>query len=496
MQQQQPAPLFQQMTMPNILCCGCGVSIPGNAANMCVRCIRNSVDITEGIPKQSTVAWCKQCGRYAQPPNAWIEAPLESRELLALCLRRIKGLTKVRLVDASWIWTEPHSRRLKVKLTVQKEVFSATILQQQFVVEFIVQSQQCDKCQQFSADQTWNSQVQVRQKVPHKRTFLWLEQLLLKHEVHQYCTSIKEQSDGLDFHFQNRSQALRLVEFINQSVPTRSQQSKQLISTDTHTGVCSYKFAYSIEIVPACRDDLLCLSASLARSLGNISPLLICARVSSLVHVVDPLTLQIAELPATRYWRESPSVLCSRKQLITYIVLDVSLLGPVRGKFALAEIVVAKESDLGVNDTQYLGRTHLGAFLNAGDHCLGYDLTSANWNDNDVKALRGRELPEFFLVRKTYPYRRAKKKPRVWKLRALAKEKAEQRAAQDDMDAEDYETFLRDLEEDPEMRSQVNLYKAETAAMSATSSDSDVEADFPDIQMQELLEEFDGMQLE
>lgn len=47
----------------------------------------------------------------------------ESRELLTFCVKKIKGLTKVKLVDAGFVWTEPHSRRLKVKLTVQKEVF-------------------------------------------------------------------------------------------------------------------------------------------------------------------------------------------------------------------------------------------------------------------------------------------------------------------------------------------------------------------------------------
>lgn len=34
----------------------------------------------------------------------------------------MKILSQVRLVDAGFIWTEPHSRRIKVKLTVQKEV--------------------------------------------------------------------------------------------------------------------------------------------------------------------------------------------------------------------------------------------------------------------------------------------------------------------------------------------------------------------------------------
>lgn len=52
----------------------------------------------------------------------WTQCDLESRELLAICLRKLKGLAKVRLIDAGFIWTEPHSKRLRVKLTIQKEV--------------------------------------------------------------------------------------------------------------------------------------------------------------------------------------------------------------------------------------------------------------------------------------------------------------------------------------------------------------------------------------
>lgn len=95
---------------------------------MCVNCIRNEVDITEGIPKQVHIHFCRNCERYLQPPGMWITAELESRELLTLCLKKLKGLNKVRLVDAGFIWTEPHSRRIKVKLTIQKEVKQVTMV--------------------------------------------------------------------------------------------------------------------------------------------------------------------------------------------------------------------------------------------------------------------------------------------------------------------------------------------------------------------------------
>merc|ERR1712037_1021438 len=93
----------------------CGTAIDPNPANLCVGCLRTQVDITEGIPKQVTIHFCKFCERYLQPPQAWIAAALESRELMALCLKKLKGLAAVKLIDASFLWTEPHSKKLKLK---------------------------------------------------------------------------------------------------------------------------------------------------------------------------------------------------------------------------------------------------------------------------------------------------------------------------------------------------------------------------------------------
>lgn len=43
-----------------------------------------------GISKQLTLFWCRGCGRYQRTPQ-WVDVTLESRELLALCLKKIKG---------------------------------------------------------------------------------------------------------------------------------------------------------------------------------------------------------------------------------------------------------------------------------------------------------------------------------------------------------------------------------------------------------------------
>ena len=111
--------------------------------------------------------------RYLKPP--WTVAPLESQQLLHLCLKKIKGLQVVKLIDAGFVWTEPHSKRLKVKVTVQKEAPGGMNINQSVIVEFVIHNQQCDDCKKVYTPHTWTALVQVRQKVPHKRTFLFLE---------------------------------------------------------------------------------------------------------------------------------------------------------------------------------------------------------------------------------------------------------------------------------------------------------------------------------
>lgn len=152
-----------QATRALIPCCLCGVAVEPNAANMCVNCIKSQVDITDGIQKAVTIVYCKDCGRYLQPPKHWLHAEHESKELLTYCIKRIRGLQKVKLIDAAFVWTEPHSKRLKVKLTIQAEVMNGAILQQSFVVEFVVEWNMCIDCNRANTNSAaWKASVQVR----------------------------------------------------------------------------------------------------------------------------------------------------------------------------------------------------------------------------------------------------------------------------------------------------------------------------------------------
>lgn len=491
-----------QNTVATMLCCNCGVPMDGSSGLvMCYDCIKLTVDITAGIPRESNVSFCRNCERFLQPPGQWIKANLESRELLALCLRRLKGLNKVRLVDASFIWTEPHSRRIRIKITVQGEAISNTIVQQTFEVEYVVIAMQCPDCARSYTANTWRATVQIRQKVSHKRTFLYLEQLILKHNAHLDTVSIQETKDGLDFFYSQKNHAAKMLDFLNTVVPVRTKKSEELVSQDIHSGSSSYKFSFSVELVPICRDDLVVLPKTLAHQLGYILRLVLCSKVSNLVQFLDPMSLQTADMVPQVYWRNPFPSLLDTTQLVEFIVLDVEPTGDMKGKHVLADITVSRASDLGVNDNSFYVRSHLGAILHPGDSCLGYYLTNTNLNSDLFDSLDTDNLPEVILVKKFYTRKSKRSKNRKWKLKRMAKEynesnnesrlaKAEQEKAE-----RDYELFLQELEEDEELRQTVNLYKSENANQQE-EDDIEEEDDAPEIAVDELLDELDEMTLD
>ena len=460
----------------------------------------------------------------------------------------------MKLVDAGFIWTEPHSRRLRVKLTIQAEVLNGVKLQQVFAVEFVLQNQQCDACARSYTDHVWRALVQVRQRVEHKKTFFLLEQLILRHGAHEKFISVEQVPTGVDFAFVERSHAMKFLDFLQavvsgashrekgwypracnggeysnavlkldlpfrrgrrSQVPVRFKHAKQLVSEDVQNAVMRYKHTMAVEIVPLCKDDVAVLPPRTAAACGSISPVVLVLRVSSNVFLLDPRTLQVAELPSERYWREPFRALASAARLEEFIVLDITpvtvapltgaalrrrhggkgrgglrisgsggstagsvsgdkrqrdddgggrstaagsgrggytgavslaggsvsflgggggaggagagttvastVTGGPRGKMLLADAEVMRTRDMGVSDTRYTVRTHLGNILRPGDAVLGYDLTAAVYNEDDAhaqeiggggsKAMRkgaggrsGRDvtLPDIVLVRKVF----------------------------------------------------------------------------------------------
>jgi len=98
---------------------------------------------------------------------------------MALCLKSIPaiadnhgrsndaltGVSSIELVDSSWVWTEPHSKRIKLRLTVKARLSAAdVVIQQRVMVTFKEKNSQCPECDREFTNRTWEAIVQVRER--------------------------------------------------------------------------------------------------------------------------------------------------------------------------------------------------------------------------------------------------------------------------------------------------------------------------------------------
>lgn len=77
-----------------------------------------------------------------------------------------------------------------------------------------------------------------------------------------------------------------------------------------------------------------------------------------------------------------------------------------------------------------------------------------------------KSVPDIVLVKKTFPKLRRAQKNRIWKLKHLDKEAVEEnnyhkKKVGHNKGERDMEMFMRDIEEEPELRQQIDLYRNE-----------------------------------
>ncbi|EWM27960.1 NMD3 family protein [Nannochloropsis gaditana] len=501
-------------TAARVLCPLCGLSMESNAANRCGNCVRNEIDLQGEIKPSRPLIQCKQCFHWQAKSKHWVAAELESRELLALVLKFVPGLHKggsgprggdgpMEVVEAGWIWTEPHSKRLKLKLTVRKEVLNGVMVQQRVQAEFVVRTIQCDACALSYTEQAWKAVCQLRQRVTHKRTFFFLEQLLLARKMESKILDMELTRHGMDLYFGDKNTALQFLAFLQTAVPMRSKTTRKLIAEDRQNNVHRSQWSMSVDIVPLCKDDLCFLPPGG----GGVQGLVLVSRVTAVVQFLDPLTLKTGEMTAAKYWKAPVECLMQSGDLIPYEVLDVELIRPRRGegkggrdkgqrkagypeggngpsrKWQLAEVEIIKSSDFGVRDVTHRVVSHLGHLLAVGDTVLGYDLGTATALGEREGGWRGmkHEPPDVVLVRRVDVEKKGAKRERR-RLRRLQARRA-RRAAEREGNGEgagargrdrkeevegeekaeaDFLAFAEELEEDLEM--QALIAREESAA--------------------------------
>jgi nonsense-mediated mRNA decay protein 3 len=351
----------------------------------------------------------------------------------------------------------------------------------------------CEDCHRVEAKDYWRSCVQVRQKATHKKTLFYLEQLVLKHKAHVNATGIKQVHEGLDFYYQQQSDAKKLVEFLQSVVPCRTSSAKELVSHDPRSNVYNYKHVFSVEIVPVCKDNIVCLPAPLAHQLGNMAQICVVLRVTQVIHLIDVNTCHTADLRGDVFWRTPFVPLCDVRQLTRFVVMDSEVIadsdrrhipgqGPESLKHVLADVWVVKESELGNTEQQIHCRTHLGHLLSPGDIVLGFDLKNANVNDFNFDQMKADKLPDVVLVKKVFGDSGRRARKRQWKLRHLE----ELHENDGDSVQRDYNDFLEDLEEDVAYRQNVNIFKAGNVAVEPSETDDE---DIPRVTLAEMLED-------
>jgi nonsense-mediated mRNA decay protein 3 len=309
----------------------------------------------------------------------------------------------------------------------------------------------------------------------------------------------------------------------SKSLSSQVKSSKKLISTDDKSNISNFKYTNLVEICPLCKDDLLYLPAKTARKLGNIARLVVVKSISNLIHVLDPLSGQTASLSAERFWADPirPVITAARSRMARFVVLAKEPLVLERNlskkaatrkqRNRLASLTIAREDDLGVNDLQFDERSHVGYLMKSGDVCNGYDLTETQFVEDEAESMRqSGKLPDVIVLRKLYGGVATNEvdaaRKRIWRLQRLDVEVSEDmktaRAAKKDAEADDMdeEDFMREVEADREMRSQMNLYKSQAKKkVDPTEDDEEMKngdddgEDDQEVKLEELL---DGLVVE
>ena len=207
--------------------------------------------------------------------------------------------------------------------------------------------------------------------------------------------------------------------------------------------------------------------------------------MTTCVHVVDIKTMRTHEIASPKYWEHQFTSICSRERLTEFLVLNIeeadfdveTSRAAARNKFRMVQVELVRASEFGQTDRTFIVHTHLGEFINFNDTVLCYDLAQMTIQElEDFDNSHKHALPDVVIVKKGYPKVRRRQQKRIWKLKRLDMEQQEsnnihqgkkKKAGGDDVaegkNDRDYKDFLEEIEEDPEMRQNINLYKVSFA---------------------------------
>jgi nonsense-mediated mRNA decay protein 3 len=379
---------FELPQVGHILCCLCGTSMIPNEAAMCMACLK--LQYHNEIPKayDLELIQCSKCSKWHHRQNQWVSHDAESPELLSFCVKKIPFMqnpasNSIKINDSNWIWTEPHSKRLKLYINYEHklEKYQSLTISNQIQAEFIIKNKQCMSCIYENNDHKWNAMIQLRSfsasssisslvnanalsaTVMNAHTiskiYYQIEKLLIQSKMYQIILDIetinlsttksssstnsgqhKQQSNaianGLNLYFFHKNQAEKVMSFLQEYFPFIIKKSKKIISSNQQNHTSRYEYIILMELLPVNKNDLLMIP----KQVHGKSELMLITKLSSIIHCLNPMTLSTYDINITKYCQYPFQTILNEKYLVPFIVLDVNLLDDTNPGSTAASILI------------------------------------------------------------------------------------------------------------------------------------------------------------
>jgi nonsense-mediated mRNA decay protein 3 len=229
--------------------------------------------------------------------------------------------------------------------------------------------------------------------------------------------------------------------------------SGKQVGEDLHSGTLDMRFSISVRVPPLNRQDLVILPPRYVRGTGNQSFIAIVHKIARKIKMVDPVTANVIDVDAATYWDRPFGPALSLSSLHRFVVITIDPIGPKSGRFQLADVELADEETYA---ERVLVRSHLGAHLKEGDVCLAYDVRASVLPDDAQLVFAKQNLPEVVVAGRAPPTDERKQRKRVWHVKELAPRGSDEE--------KEFDEFLDDIENDPELRQDIEIYKNEDVA--------------------------------
>lgn len=115
-----------------------------------------------------------------------------------------------------------------------------------------------------------------------------------------------------------------------------------------------------------------------------------------------------------------------------------------------------------------------------------FDMKNSNVNDAHLEKMKVDKIPDVVLVKKVYAEKSLRNRKRIWKLKHM--EGMHERMGSSDSANHEYDDFLEDLEEDADLRQNVNVYK-DTSKVLAVDDTGSLHDGIPGISLAEMLDD-------